>query len=64
MFVSTVGIAMGVIVSMFGAIVRDLKPFIAIVVSLFDPLIWYSSGRLRGHSWAGANGIARVQSLL
>ena len=37
--VSTVGIAMGVIVSMFGAVVGDLKPFVTFAVFLLDPLI-------------------------
>ena len=64
MFVFAVGITMGVVVSMFGAIVGDLEPIISIAVSLFDPLIWNSSGRLRGDSWAGANGIPRLQCLL
>ena len=39
-FVPTVGIAMGVIVSMFGAVVSDLKPSVPFVVSLLDSLIW------------------------
>ena len=64
MFVSAVGITMGVIVSMLGAIVCNLKPFVSFVVSLLDPLIWNSSGRLRVDSWAGANGVARLQGLL
>ena len=37
--VSTVGIAMGVIVSMFGAVVSDLKPFVSLAVFLLDSLI-------------------------
>ena len=37
--VPTVGIAMGVIVSMFGAVVSNLKPFVAFAVFLLDPLI-------------------------
>ena len=44
-FVPTVGIAMGVIVSMFGAIVSNLKPFVSLAVFLLDPLIWCSDGR-------------------
>ena len=44
-FVPTVGIAMGVIVSMFGAVVSNLKPFVSLAVSLLDPLIWCSDGR-------------------
>ena len=64
MFVSAVGITVGVIVSMFGAIVCNLKPFVSSVVSLHDPLIWNISSGLQGDSWAGANGIARLQGLL
>ena len=64
MFVFAVGITMRVIVSMLGAVVGDLEPGITFAVSLLDPLIWNSSGRLRGDSWAGANGISRLQCLL
>ena len=64
MLVLTIGIAVGVVVSMFGAVVSNLKPFISLVIFLLDPLIWYSEGRLGGNSWAGANGGSRVQSLL
>ena len=39
MLVATVGIAMGVIVSMFGAIVGNLEPVLTFVVSLLDPFI-------------------------
>ena len=39
MLVPTVGIAMGVIVSMFGAIVGNLEPVLTFVVSLLDPFI-------------------------
>ena len=64
MFVFAVGITMRVVVSMLGAVVGDLEPGMSFVVSLLDPLIWNSSGgRLRGDSWAGANGISGVQSL-
>ena len=61
--VPTVGIAMGVIASMFGAVVGDLKPFVTFAVFLLDSLIQCSGGRLRSNSWAGADGISRVQSL-
>ena len=37
--VPTVGIAMGVIVSMFGAVVSDLKPVVPFAVFVFDSLI-------------------------
>ena len=37
--VSVIGIAMGVIVSMFGAVVSNLKPFVSLAVFLLDPLI-------------------------
>ena len=37
--VPTVGIAMGVIVSMFGTIVGNLEPVITFAVSLLDPFI-------------------------
>ena len=37
--VPTVGIAMGVIVSMFGAVVGDLEPVVTFAVFLLDPLI-------------------------
>ena len=37
-FVSTVGIAMAVIVSMFGTVVNDLTPFVSIAVFLHDLL--------------------------
>ena len=39
MLVPTVGIAMGVIVSMFGTIVGNLEPVITFAVSLLDPFI-------------------------
>ena len=39
MLVLTVGIAMGVIVSMFGTIVGNLEPVITFAVSLLDPFI-------------------------
>ena len=45
-FVSTVGIAMAVIASMFGAVVSDLKPFVSFAVFLHDPLVLCSDGRL------------------
>ena len=45
--VPTVGIAMGVIVSMFGAVLGDLKPFVTFAVFLLDPLIWHSGGGSR-----------------
>ena len=38
-FVSAVGITMGVVVSMLGAIVGNLKPIISFTVSLLDPFI-------------------------
>ena len=37
--VSAVGITMGVIVTMFGAVVSDLKPVVPFAVFVFDPLI-------------------------
>ena len=37
-FVPTVGIAMAVIVSMFGTVVNDLMPFVSIAVFLHDLL--------------------------
>ena len=43
--VSAIGIAMGVIVSMFGAVVSNLKPFVTFAVFLLDPLIWCSDSR-------------------
>ena len=63
MFVSTVGIAMGGIACMFGAVVSDLKPFVALTVLLLDSLILCSDGRLGSSGWTGANGIPRVYSL-
>ena len=38
-FVPTVGIAMGVIVSVFGAVVGNLEPIITFAVFLLDPFI-------------------------
>ena len=37
--VSAVGITMGVIVTMFGAVVSNLKPVVPFAVFVFDPLI-------------------------
>ena len=38
-FVPAIGIAMGVIVTMFGAVVGDLEPVITFAVFLLDPFI-------------------------
>ena len=62
-FVPTVGITMAVIVSMFGAVVTDLKPFVSFAVFLHDPLVLCSACRLRSVSWACVDGVARVHGL-
>ena len=62
-FVCTVGIAMAVITSIFGAVVGDLKPFVSFAVFLHDPLILCSVGRLGSNGWTGADGVSRVHSL-
>ena len=62
-FVPTVGIAVGVIASMFGAVVSNLKPFVSFAVFLLDSLILCGGGRLGSNGWTGANGISRVHSL-
>ena len=64
MLVPAVGIAMGVIVSMFGAVVSNLKPLVSSAVFLLDSLILCSDGRLGTNGWTRANGISRVHSLL
>ena len=63
MFVSTVGITVGVVVPMFGAVVGDLEPVVTIAVSLLDPFIQCGASGLGSNSWAGAYGIARLQCL-
>ena len=61
--VPTIGIAMGVIASMFGAVVSNLKPFVSFAVFLHDPLILCSVGRLGSNGWTGADGVSRVHGL-
>ena len=61
--VSAVGITVGVIVSMFGAVVGHLEPVVTIAVFLLDPFIHCGVSGLGGNSWAGAYGIARLQCL-
>ena len=61
--VSTVGITVGVIVPMFGAVVGDLEPVVTIAVSLLDPFIQCGASGLGSNSWAGAYSIARLQCL-
>ena len=58
MFVSTVGITVGVVVPMFGAIVGDLEPGGTIAILLFDSFIQCGAGGLGSNSWAGAYGVA------
>ena len=64
MFVSTVGITVGVVVPMFGAVVGDLEPGVTIAILLFDSFIQCGASGLGSNSWAGAYGIARLQCLL
>ena len=58
MLVSTVGITVGVIVPMFGAVVGNLEPVVTIAVSLLDPFIQCSASGLGSNGWAGAYCIA------
>ena len=64
MFVSTVGITVGVVVPMFGAVVGDLEPGVTIAILLFDSFIQCGASGLGSNSWAGAYGVARLQCLL
>ena len=61
--VPTVGIAMGVIASMFGAVVSNLKPFVSFAVLLHDPLVLCRDGRLGSIGWSGTDGVSRVHGL-
>ena len=57
MFVSTVGITVGVVVPMFGAIVGDLEPGGTIAILLFDSFIQCGTSGLGSNGWAGAYGV-------
>ena len=61
--VFTVGITVGVVVSMFRAVVGHLEPVVTIAVFLLDPFIHCGASGLGSNSWAGAYGIARLQCL-
>ena len=61
--VFTVGITVGVVVSMFGAVVGHLEPVVTIAVFLLDPFIHCGASGLGSNSWAGAYCIARLQCL-
>ena len=58
--VFTIGITVGVVVSMFRAVVGHLEPVVTIAVFLLDPFIHCGASGLGRNSWAGANGIARL----
>ena len=68
-FVPAVGIAMSVIVSVFGAIMHYLTPFSSFAVLLHNFLSYgkrltvSAACGLGCHGWACANGVARVHSL-
>ena len=62
--VFAVGITVGVVVPMFGAVVGDLEPGVTIAILLFYSFIQCGTSGLGSNSWAGAYGIARLQCLL
>ena len=55
--VLTVGITVGVVVPMFGAVVGDLEPGVTIAILLFDSFIQCGASGLGSNSWAGAYGV-------
>ena len=56
--VFAVGITVGVVVPMFGAVVGDLEPGGTIAILLFDSFIQCGASGLGSNSWAGACGVA------